>query len=66
MDVPLHKYWGEMSPCPIGIDAPGGGYVLQTFQKWGRICIVTPVQRAHVAWGGIYVLLIVGWAGPGG
>ena len=22
MDVPLHKYWGYMSPCPIGIDAP--------------------------------------------
>ena len=20
---PLHKYWGDMSPCPIGIDAPG-------------------------------------------
>ena len=22
MDVPFHKYWGDMSPCPIGIDAP--------------------------------------------
>jgi len=19
MDVPLHKYWGDMSPCPIGL-----------------------------------------------
>ena len=18
----LHKYWGDMSPCPIGVDAP--------------------------------------------
>jgi len=23
MDVPLHKYWGHMPPCPIGIDASG-------------------------------------------
>jgi len=22
MDVPLHKYWGVMSPCPIVIDSP--------------------------------------------
>jgi len=23
MDAPLYKYWGgDMSPCPIGIDAP--------------------------------------------
>ena len=22
IDAPLHKYWGDMSPCPIGIDAP--------------------------------------------
>ena len=23
MDAPLHKYWGDMSPCPIEIDASG-------------------------------------------
>jgi len=30
MDVPLRKYWGDMSPCPIGIDASdqGAGQVM--------------------------------------
>jgi len=30
MDVPLHKYWGDMSPCPIGIDAPASNAVKQS------------------------------------
>ena len=29
IDIPLHKYWGDMLPCPIGIDAPAMMYGLR-------------------------------------
>jgi len=34
MDVPLHKYWGDMSPCPIGIDAPALSLSLLSLLYW--------------------------------
>jgi len=47
---PLHKYWGDMSSLPIGIDAPADGHTttaytalsvaLRSKNHWCKLCVL--------------------------